>query len=245
LAKLSRRELKEDRLRSAFEDYEAFAKEHAREIVASVVIFLAVIGAVFGVRMLAHNMQASANTKLGAALDTYHAYVGTVSSEMAVPGTQTFATDLEKYKKALAEFQAVADVTGIEKLLPKVKAVRIARCYEGMCQAHLGQNAAAVQTLQESARDSDPDIASLAQMALAGEDVKTGKVADAIKIYQELSDHPTSTVPRSTALLALAGVYRASQPAQARQIYERLAKEYGTDPSLAAELNQQISSLSQ
>jgi hypothetical protein len=245
LAKLSRRELKEDRLRSAFEDYEAFAKEHAREIIASVVIFLVVIGAVFGVRMLVDNLQATANTKLAAALDTYHAYVGTASSELAVPGMQIFATDQEKYKKALAEFQAVAEVTGIEKLLPKVKAVRIARCYEGMCQAHLGQDAAAVKTLQESARDSDPDIASLAQMALAGEDVKTGKVADAIKIYQELSDHPTSTVPRSTALLALAGVYRASQPAQAREVYKRLISEYGTDSTLAAELKQQISSLPQ
>ena len=245
MAKLSRRELKEDRLQTAFEDYEAFAKEHAREIIASVVIFLVAVGAVFGVRMLVNKTQATANTKLAAALDTYHAYVGPASPELAGQVTQTFATDQEKYTKALAEFRAVTDVTGIEKLLPKVKAVRIARCYEGMCQAHLGQAAAASKNLQESARDSDPDIASLAQMALAGEDVKTGKVADAIKIYQELSDHPTSTVPRSTALLALAGVYRASQPAQAREVYKRLISEYGTDPSLAAELNQQISSLPQ
>jgi hypothetical protein len=245
LAKLSRRELKEDRLRTAFEDYEAFAKEHAKEIVASIVIILVVMGAVFGVRTLTNSMEATANAKLAAALDTFHAYVGSASPGLASQGTQTFGTDQEKYKKALSEFQAVTQVTGVEKLLPQIKAMRIARCYAGMCEAHLGNGASAVKTLQESARDSDPSIASLAKLALAGEYAKSGKDADAIKIYQELSDHPTSTVPRSTALLALAGVYRGSQPAQARQIYERLEKDYGTDASLAAELKQQISSLPQ
>ena len=245
MSKLTRRELKEDRLRTAFEDYEAFAKEHAREIVLSVVIVLAVTGAVYGVRFLTDNLQATANTKLAAALDTYHAYVGIAPSGLAGQGQQTFATDQEKYQKALAEFQAVAQVSGVEKLLPQIKAVRIARCYEGMCEAQLGDGAAAVKTLQESARDSDPDIASLAKMGLAGEYLKSGKTADAVKIYQELSDHPTSTVPRSTALLALAGVYRGTQPAQARQVYQRLITEYGSDATLAAELKQQISSLSQ
>lgn len=245
MARLSRRELKEDRLRTAFEDYEAFAKEHYQEIVAAVAIGLALIGAVVGLRIYTGKIEAAANTKLAAALDTYHAYVGSTTPELANPGMQSFATEHEKYKKALGEFQAVTPSTGFEKLLPQLKAARIARYYSGLCQSELGDDAAAVKTLEESERDSDPAIASLAKLALAGEFVKTGKVPDAVKIYQELADHPTATVPRSTALLALAGVYRGSQPAQARQIYERLEKEYGTDASLAADLKQQITSLPQ
>jgi tetratricopeptide (TPR) repeat protein len=245
LSKLTRRELKEDRLRTAFEDYEAFAKEHAREIVTSVVLLVVLIGAVFGVKSLTNRMQATANSKLAEALDTYHAYVGSQAQALASQGEQTFATDQEKYKKALAEFQAVSQVTGVEKLLPRIRAMRIAECYAGMCQAHLGDDAAAVKSLQESSKDSDPAIASLAKLALAGEYAKSGKTSDAIKIYQELSDHPSTTVPRSTSLLALAGLYRGSQPAEAKQIYQRLEQEYGTDPTLAAELKQQISSLGQ
>jgi hypothetical protein len=245
LSRLSRRELKEDRLRTAFEDYEAFAKDHYKEITAAVAIGLALIGAVFGLRFFTNRTEASANTKLAAALDTYHAYVGNTSAGLVSPGMQSFPTAGEKYKKALTQFQAVTDGTGVERLLPQLKAVRIARYYVGMCQAQLGSDSGAVKTLQESGRDSDPSIAALAQLALAGEYVKTGKVADAVKIYQELADHPTSTVPRSTPLLALAGIYRNSQPAQARQVYERLEKEYGTDAALAADLKQQITSLPQ
>jgi tetratricopeptide (TPR) repeat protein len=245
LAKLSRRELKEDRLRTAFEDYEAFAKEHYQTIIAGVAIVLALVGAVYGLRVLTGRAEATANTKLAVALDTYHAYVGAASPQTVSAGMETFPTEQEKYKKALGEFQAVTDVTGVAKLLPRRKAVRLARYYVGVCQGELGNDAAAVETLEASARDSDPAIASLAKLALGEEYVKTGKVADAVKIYQDLSDHPTPTVPRSTSLLALADVYRGSQPGQARQIYERLEKEYGTDAALAGELKQQISSLPQ
>jgi hypothetical protein len=136
-------------------------------------------------------------------------------------------------------------VPSLEKLLPRLKAMRLAQYYAALCQAQLGEDAAATKALDESSHDSDANIASLAKFALAGEYLKTGKVQEAIKIYQDLSDHPSTTVPRSTALLALAGVYRGTQPAQARQIFERLEKEYAADAALAADLKQQASSLPQ
>ncbi|MGE5326589.1 MAG: hypothetical protein ACM3NO_06085, partial [Deltaproteobacteria bacterium] len=205
---LSRRDLKEDRVRTAFEDYEAFAKEHYREIISYVVIAVVIAAAVFGVKYVVAQAEATANTKLGAALDTYHAYVGPSSPEIANTGVQSFPTEQEKYKKALAEFRAVGDVTGIERLLPRLKPMRLAQYYAALCSAQLGDEAGALKGLEESSHDSDASIASLAKFALAGEYVKTGKTQDAIKIYQELSEHPTATVPSVTARLALAGVYR-------------------------------------
>ncbi len=242
---LSRHELKEDRVRTAFEDYEAFAKEHYKEILAYIVLTLAIVGGVFGAKVLIAQAEADANTKLGAALDTYHAYVGATSPELTNSGMQSFPTAQEKYKKALAEFQAVNDVAGAQKLLPRLKPMRLAKYYAALCSAQLGDDASAIKGLEDSSHDSDAAIASLAKFALAGEYVKTGKVQDAIKIYQDLSDHPTASVPRATALLALAGAYRGTQPAQARQIYERLGKEYQDDAALAGELKQQASSLPQ
>ncbi len=245
MSRLSRRELKEDALRTAFEDYEAFAKDHAREIILMVSLGVVLVAAVLGVRWYLEGVEAKANTQLGMALDTFTAYVGTPSPGMLGPGQLSFPSAKEKYRKALEEFQAVTQVKGLEKLLPEMKVVRLARYHVGLCQAELGQDAKAIATLQQVAHDRDAQIASLARLALAGEYAKTGKNAEAIKIYQDLSDHPTKTVPKSTALLDLAGVYRANQPAQARQIYERLAKEFDADPSLSEVLKQQIASLPQ
>jgi hypothetical protein len=242
---LTRRDLKEDRVRSAFEDYEAFAKEHYKEITSYLAIAVVVAAAVFGVKYVVAQADANANTKLGAALDTYHAYVGPTSPEIANTGVQSFPTDQEKYKKALAEFQAVNDVTGFDKLLPRNKPMRLAQYYAALCSAQIGDEAGAVKALEDLGHDSDPSIASLAKFALAGEYVKTGKTQDAIKIYQELSEHPTATVPTVTARLALAGIYRGTQPALARQIYDQLGKEYQDDATLAGELKEQASSLPQ
>ena len=237
--------MKEDRLRTAFEDYEAFAIEHYKEILTLVGIGLALIGVVIGLRIYVGRIDASTNAKLGAALTTFNAYVGVATPGVLGPWMQSFPTAEEKYKKALSEFEAVTQESGIEKLLPEVKAVRIARYHIGLCQAQLGDDAAAVKTLDEVSHDRDADIASLARFSLAGEYLKTGKSQEAIKIYQDIADHPTATVPRSTALLALADAYRATQPAQARAIFERLETEFGSDPSLAEVLKQEIASLPQ
>jgi TolA-binding protein len=118
--------------------------------------------------------------------------------------------------------------------------VSIALYHVGVCQALLGDQAAAIKTLQEASQDRDREIAALAEFALAGELVKAGKLPDAAKMYQALADRPTLSVPRATALLALADAYRATQPAQARQIYERVEKEFGSDPALALAIKQQM-----
>ena len=62
--------------------------------------------------------------------------------------------------------------------------------------------------------DHDAEIAAMAKFALAGELAKSGKTPEAAKLYQDLVDHPTMTVPKASALLAMADAYRESQPAR-------------------------------
>ena len=83
----------------------------------------------------------------------------------------------------------------------------------------------------------------MAKFALAGELAKSGKTPEAAKLYQELADHPTMTVPKASALLAMADAYRESQPAQARQIYERVEKEFASNATVTQAVKQQIASL--
>jgi len=149
----------------------------------------------------------------------------------------TFPTAHAKYKKALEQFD------NLVRRFPRQKAAGIARYHAGLCQAELGDQAAAIKTLQEASRTSDQSISSLAKLALAGELVRASKLDDAAKLYRELQDHPTATVPRATAMLALADAYRQSQPAQARKLYEQMEKEFGSNTYLAATVKQQIESL--
>ena len=110
--------------------------------------------------------------ELGQALDTYGAYVGTPAPGMLGPGMQSFPSAEEKYTKALKEFQAVTQVKGFAKLLPELQVVRMARYHVGLCQAALGKDPEAIATLEKVSHDGDAQIASLAEMALAGEYAK-------------------------------------------------------------------------
>jgi predicted negative regulator of RcsB-dependent stress response len=237
LASLSRHQLKQDELRTTYENFELFLKERYKEIIAVVGILAAVVGLSAGLKLYIDRQQADANTALAVALKTFHAYVGAAAPGTLGPDAEAFPTAQEKYKKALGQFNEV-----IQKF-PKTKAAAIARIHKGECQALVGDHAGAAKTLEEAVGSSDREVASLAKLALAGELARNGKLPEAGKLYADLDAHPTSTVPRVTALLEMANAYRPTQPAQARQIYERLEKEFGSNPTLAPVLKEQISSL--
>jgi len=240
VAHISRRELKQDQLRTTYEEFEDFFKKKYREILTVVGIVVVVGGLAGGLRIYQDRQKAAANLQLGVALRTFRAYVGPADQANMIPGMQSFPTAQAKYKKALEQFQEV-----IQKYsrFPQPKAVEIARYHIGLCQAQLGERDAAIKTLQEAARSSDRELAALAQYALAGELVKAGKLDEAAKVYGQLASHPTSTVPEATALLALADSYRSTQPARAREIYQQLEKKLGSDASIAQVLKEQIASL--
>jgi tetratricopeptide (TPR) repeat protein len=152
-------------------------------------------------------------------------------------GTESYPTAADRYKAALQKFNAIV---AKYRLFPRPTAAGIALYHAGLCESLLGNSAAAINTLQEASRDRDREIASLAQSALAEEFLKTGKTQEADRIYQNLADHPTLTVPRASALLALADSFKNSQPARARQLYGQIQKEFGSEPSVAQILREDM-----
>jgi tetratricopeptide (TPR) repeat protein len=183
---------------------------------------------------------ASANADLGEALATFRAYVGQGTPGQNMPAGATYATAQEKYRKALQQFNAIVDKY---KIPPRPNAVEIALYEAGVCQSLLGDQKGAIQTLTAAGEAHDSDIAAMAKFALAGELAKSGNTAEAVKIYQGLADHPTLTVPKASALLAMADAYRGSQPTQARQIYERVQKEFALNSTVADAVRQDIATL--
>jgi tetratricopeptide (TPR) repeat protein len=236
----TRHQLKQDEFRDALVNIEEYFKKHGKEVITVAIALIVVIGLAAGLKFYMDRQDAGANADLGEALNTFRAYVGQPTPGQNDPNSPTFATAQEKYKKALQQFDAI---TGKYTIPPRPKAVAIARYQAGVCQSLLGDSAGAIQTLTDASSVHDPEVASLAKFALAGEYMKSGKTADASKIYQDLADHPTLSVPKGSALLALADSYRTSQPAQARQIYQRVEKDFAADPTVAQAVQQQISSL--
>jgi predicted negative regulator of RcsB-dependent stress response len=241
LARLTRQELKQDELLTTVEDFENLAKQHYKEIIAVIVAVILVGGAVYGFRFWNERQESECNALLGTALKTFHASVGSASPDLFGGGqdqvNSTFPTAQAKYKKALEQFD------NLVQRFPRQRAAAIARYHAGLCQAELGDTSAAIRTLQQASRTADRNIGSLAQLALAGELVRAGKLDDAAKLYRELQDHPTSTVPKATAMLALADACRQSRPAEARQIYEKIEKEFSSNTYLASTVKQQLESL--
>jgi tetratricopeptide (TPR) repeat protein len=237
LARLTRHDLKKDEFRTTFGEFEHFVRRHFNEIATVVGILVVVVGSAFALKLHKERQEAEAGAQLGAALRTFRAYVGPASPDNPLPVDETFTTAQAKYKKALQQF------TQITQKFPRTKAAGIAAYHEGVCQAELGDSAAAIRTLHGASDASHDAIASLTRLALANELATSGKLSEAQKLYQELAEHPTVAVPRATALLEMADAYRTTQPAQARQIYDRLEKEFSSDATIAQAIKQQIASL--
>jgi tetratricopeptide (TPR) repeat protein len=238
----TRHELKQDEFRNFVEYFEEIFNRHLKEIINVGIIVVVVVGLAAGLKYYSDRQEAAASADLGEALETFRAYVGQPTPGANDPNAPSFATAQEKYKKALQQFQAILNTY---KMVPRPKAVEIARYQAGVCQSLLDDHAGAIQTLTEASQDHDKEIAALAKFALAGELLKSDKVPDAAKLYQELADHPTLSVPKPLALLAMAGAYRGSQPALARQIYERVGKEFSSSPEVAQAVKQEMDSLIQ
>ena len=102
----------------------------------------------------------------------------------------------------------------------------MARYFVGLTSAQLGDYSAAEHNLQEAANSSNGDLASLAKFALASVYSAEKKDSQAIDLYKQVIDKPTTLVSKAAAQIELAGFYESIQkPDEAKKIYEQIQKE--------------------
>jgi predicted negative regulator of RcsB-dependent stress response len=101
----------------------------------------------------------------------------------------------------------------------------------GLADSEAGNTAAAEKELKEAADSSKSEIAALAKFALASLYRSQGKDAEAVPLYKDLIEHPTNTVAKSQAQMALASVYEQKQPQDARTLYQQVQKENPDSPA--------------
>ena len=236
-----RHQLKQDEFKDTLVQIEEYFKQHYKEILNVAIIVVVVVGLAAGLKYYTDRQEAAANADLGEALATFRAYVGQPTPGQSEPGGATYATAQEKYKKALQQFDAILDKY---KMLPRPKAVAIARYQAGVCQSLLDDHAGAIQTLTEAShgprsRKSPPWRNSPWRVSWRSPARRRRRPS----FIRSWPTTPRLTVPKASALLALADAYRESQPAKARQIYERVEKEFASNATVAQAVKQQIASL--
>lgn len=174
------------------------------------VLVITIVGAV----VYQHRAQAAENA-FGRAMAVYSTPIPDPAQPLA-PGVKTFPNVVERAKAAHPEFEQVASQYG------STEAGHNARYFAGLTAAEMGDVSGAETELRKAGDSGDANIASLAHLALANLLAQHGGNSEAIKLYQDLINHPTTTVPASAAQLQLAQLYEATDPAQANKLYAQI-----------------------
>lgn len=225
----TRRQLKEDKFAKGTQEAVHWATEHRSLLIWAVgaVVILAVI--VVGLLTWNSRQTERANVDLSKALETLNAPLRPANAPAPTDTAfKSFANSTERGKQAEKELKNVADQ------FPHTKPGKIAAYLAGTAAAQAGDNAGAEQQLKTMADSSDKDVAALAKLALANLYRTTNRPGDAARVYKDLTDHPTETVPKGEAQLQLAETYEASDPKEAATLYQQIQKE--NPNSMAAQI---------
>lgn len=220
----TRQELKQDKFAETAADAVHWTVAHRRTIIGGV-IALAVLAAVgIGIFWYRDYRQAAAAQKLGDALVTYNA---PVLPEETPQGNQmvSFSSVADRALAAKKQFYAISSEYG------SASAGQWAHYFAALCEVDLGNYKVAEGQLKDVATSRDEEVSSLAKLALASVYRNEKKDSDAVAVYKDLIDHPTLSVPKTTAQLGLADLYQTTQPAEAGKLYEQIAKDDAKGPA--------------
>ena len=219
----TRHQLKEDRFSKATlhaaEQTVHWTVEHQSKlfIAGIVVAVIALIG--FGGWYYMNSQDEKASIELGSATRVIDQQVRPAGVP-AQPGFPSFASAQERATEARKQFQAIVDK------YPHTRTADMARYFVGLTSSQLGDYAAAERNLQEVAKSSNKDLVALAKFAQASVFRAENKDAQAIDLYKQLIEKPTTTVNKITVQLELAQFYEGRQkPDEAKRIYDQVQKE--------------------
>ena len=197
----TRHALKQDSFALATASSFSWVTVHRSGVLRWVIGVVAAVVVAFGGLWFWIARTSAADSALGTAMDIY-------SAPLALPGAPpengVYANSSERSKAANQQFAAVAQEYS---WLPQGAK---AHYFAGVTDQELGQTAAAETELKLAAGAWDKNLASLANLALAGLYHQTGRDAQAIDIYTTLAAKPSETVSANVANLDLAALYAAS-----------------------------------
>lgn len=216
---ISRKELKQDKVREAFEHGAEAVLSHTRLGAIAVLAAIVVTVGYFGWKFHSTRQTDQAQVALDEAMKIYNAPLIS-SGQPALPGEPTYADVAQRSQDAHLKFAAIASK------YPGTNPGKLARYYSALCLMdtdHLNQ---AAEELKKLSGGSDKELSALAQYQSAIIAERTGQLDEAAKTLRALSTAGSILVPKPMVLLELAGVLRSSDPKQATALYEQLKKDY-------------------
>lgn len=215
MARLTRKELKSDRVAVELEHGVDYITSHQRQIVRYGVIALAIVLVALGVYFYRGQQHAVRQADLGRAIQIRDAPVG-----IAMPGvTLNYATQEAKDKDANKAFSdIVAKFSGSDEAL-------IAKYYLGAIALDQGKMGDAEKSLKQVADSNNKNYAPLAKLSLGQIYFLDGRSEQGEKLLRSLMDHPAALVSKEQAAVALARALAPTRPADARKLLEPLRGE--------------------
>ncbi len=221
----TRHQLKQDSFRTSTTETISWAVENRSTVTAAVVAVVVVIALIIGGWAFINYRDQQASSELAGAIEKYDAPIRPAGTP-ATPDMLSYGSSQARAKAANADFTRIADKYSF------TQSSRVARYFQGITLNDMGDAAGAEKALSEVADGRYKEVASLAKLALASIYHDTNRDPQAIAMYKQLAEHPTTSVSKSSAQFLLASLYEEDhQTDQARALYQQLAKE---NPSTAA-----------
>ena len=219
----TRQQLKQDKFAETVAEQVSWAVEHQRKLATAAIVAVVAVAVLAGGWLYYNQRDQAASAEIAIALRTYNAPLRPASAPKQE--SMSFTSAKERAEAARKAFQQVEDK------YPHTHAAEFARYFVGVASLDMGDTANAEKVLTQVAGSRNGNLAALGKFALASVYRAENKDADAIKLYQELATHPTSTVPKSTAELELASLYQQKQPEEAAKIYTLIQKDDPNSPA--------------
>jgi TolA-binding protein len=193
--------------------------EHRNTLALAAAVAVVLIAAVAGGWYYLSAQNEKASFEMTQAVRTLQAQLRPAGTP-AQPGVPSFTSAKERAEAAKKQFQAVLDK------YPHTRSADTARYFLGVTSATEGDNPGAENDFKAVASSGGKEIASVAKLALADLYGNTDRTKDAVALYQQLIDKPTTSVSKVTAQLQLAELYQNSnQPLDAKRLYEQIKKD--------------------
>ena len=236
----TRRQLKQDKFSKATiqvaEQTVDWTVEHKGKLIIAAVVAVIVIAALLGGWYYLQTRDEKASVDFTKAVETMDEPIRPAGMPPQ-PEYPSFASLNERATEAHKQFRSIIDK------YPHTRAADYSQYFLGVTSAQMGNNAAAESELKPVTEYHNADLAALAKMALAGVYRNQGKTKDALDVYKQLVQNPTSTVGKLEAELQLAETYEAAgMKGEAKQQYEQIKKEAPPQSAAAQVATQKLES---
>lgn len=216
---LSRKELKQDKIRDSLEHGAEAVYSHGRLTGVILLAVLVVGGAIGGWKIYNDRKTVEASAAFDGAMKVFAARIRT-PGETAEPGELTYSDEASRAQDAATKFSAVADKYA------GANPGKLARYYAALTLEDLERHNQALEELKKLDAGKDKELAAMAQFQMAVINSRMGKSAEAVKILRALADKPSVLVPRPMVLLELANQLRQTNPKEAAGVYQQLKKDF-------------------